>query len=159
MSKAGGHGNQRARFPVSLRSIQLACFPMSMCIGGQIAHLSVSLCTGLCSHASHSVKQLSARHLLQPLKPRHVASREWWQLFFQTFEILKWQLFFQNAFVGCHYSSAPSLKMDMKNTTACRVSFHDSMPSFMNFRRILDLLEFKNQASQHFVGNQQCPGV
>ena len=24
----------------------------------------------------------------------------------------------------------------------------DSMPSFMNFRRVLDLLEFKNQASQ-----------
>ena len=25
---------------------------------------------------------------------------------------------------------------------------HDSMPSFMNFRRVLDLLEFKNQISQ-----------
>ena len=76
----------------------------------------------------------------------------------QTFEILKWQLFFQNAFVGC-YSSAPSLKMDTKNTTACRVPFHDSMPSFMNFRRVLDLLEFKNKVSQHFAGNQRCPGV
>ena len=36
---------------------------------------------------------------------------------------------------------------------------HDSMPSFMYFRRVLDLLEFKNQASQRFAGNQQCPGV
>ena len=36
---------------------------------------------------------------------------------------------------------------------------HDSMPIFMNFRRVLDLLEFKNQASQCFAGNQQCPGV
>ena len=27
---------------------------------------------------------------------------------------------------------------------------HDSMPSFMNFRRVLDLQEFKNQASQCF---------
>ena len=36
---------------------------------------------------------------------------------------------------------------------------HDSMPSFMNFRRVLDLLEFKNHASQHFAGNQQYPGV
>ena len=36
---------------------------------------------------------------------------------------------------------------------------HDSMPSFMNFRRVFDLLEFKNQASQCFVGNQRCPGV
>ena len=25
---------------------------------------------------------------------------------------------------------------------------HDSMPSFMNFRKVLDLLEFKNQVSQ-----------
>ena len=25
---------------------------------------------------------------------------------------------------------------------------HDSMPSFMNFRRVLDLLEFKNQVSR-----------
>ena len=36
---------------------------------------------------------------------------------------------------------------------------HDSMPSFMNFGQDLDLLEFKNQASQHFADNQQCPGV
>jgi hypothetical protein len=55
------------------------------------------------------------------------------------FEMLKWQLFFQNAFVGC-YLSVPSLKMDTKNTTARRVPFHDSMPSFMNFKRVLDLL-------------------
>ena len=36
---------------------------------------------------------------------------------------------------------------------------HDCMPSFMNFRRVLDLVEFKNQASQCFAGNQLCPGV
>ena len=36
---------------------------------------------------------------------------------------------------------------------------HDSRPSFMNFRRVLKLLEFKNQASQCFVGNQRCLGV
>ena len=36
---------------------------------------------------------------------------------------------------------------------------HDSMPSFMNFRRVLELLEFKNQASQCFASNQRCPGV
>ena len=36
---------------------------------------------------------------------------------------------------------------------------HDSMPSFMNFRRVLDLLEFKNQASQCFASNQRCSGV
>ena len=36
---------------------------------------------------------------------------------------------------------------------------HDSMPSFMNFRRVLDLLQFKNHASQCFAGNQWCHGV
>ena len=36
---------------------------------------------------------------------------------------------------------------------------HDSMPSFMDFSRVLDLLEFKKQASQCFAGNQRCPGV
>ena len=36
---------------------------------------------------------------------------------------------------------------------------HDSMPSFMNFRRVLDLLEFKNHASRCFAGKQRCPGV
>ena len=35
----------------------------------------------------------------------------------------------------------------------------DSTPSFMNFRRVLDLLECENQASQCFAGNQRCPGV
>ena len=49
--------------------------------------------------------------------------------------------------------------MDTENATTCRVPFHDSMPSFMNFRQVLDLLEFKNQASQYFAGNQWCPGV
>ena len=91
-SKAGGHGSQRARFPVSLRGIQLACFPVSLRIAvqlarfpvslhtqGQFARISVSLRTGRRSYASHSVKvkQLSARHLLHPLKARHVVSREW----------------------------------------------------------------------------------
>ena len=71
-SKACGHGSQRARFPMSLRSVQLARFPVSLRIRGQLARLSVSLRTGLCSHAFRSVKvkQLSTRHLLQPLKTK-----------------------------------------------------------------------------------------
>ena len=36
---------------------------------------------------------------------------------------------------------------------------HDSMRSSINFTRVLDLLEFKNEASQCFAGNQRCPGV
>ena len=36
---------------------------------------------------------------------------------------------------------------------------HESMPSFMNFRQVLDLLEFKNEASHCFAGNERCHGV
>ena len=68
-SKAGGHGSQRARFPVSLRSVQLARFPVSLRIGGQLASLWVSLRIRLRSHASRLVKakQLSARHVTPPI--------------------------------------------------------------------------------------------
>ena len=34
------------------------------------------------------------------------------------------------------------------------MQLHDTMPSFRNFRRVLDLLEFKNKVSQRFPGNQ-----
>ena len=53
-SKAGGHGSQRARFPVSLRGVQLARFPLSLRIGVQLARLPFS----------QALKHLSARHLL-----------------------------------------------------------------------------------------------
>ena len=64
-----------------------------------------------------------------------VRSSDLWEAYTRT--CLKWEFFY-------HCMLMP---------------LHDSMPSFMNFRRVLDLLEFKNQASQRFAGNQQCPGV
>ena len=51
------------------------------------------------------------------------------------------------------------LQMGQKIYHGMLMSLHDSMPSFMNFRRVLDLLKFKNQASQCFAGKQWCPGV
>ena len=53
-SKAGGHRSQRARFPVSLRGVQLARFLVSLRIGVQLALLPFS----------RALKHLSARHLL-----------------------------------------------------------------------------------------------
>ena len=38
--------------------------------------------------------------------------------------------------------------MGQKNYHGMLMPLHDSMPSFMNFRRVLDLLEFKNQVPQ-----------
>ena len=60
-------------------------------------------------------------------------------------------------FVRSIYPNLP--QMGQKIYHGMLMPLHDSMPSFMNFRRVLDLLEFKNQASQCFAGNQRCPGL
>ena len=60
-------------------------------------------------------------------------------------------------FVRSIYPNLP--KMGQNFYHGMLMPLHDSMPSFMNFRRVLDLLEFKNQASQCFAGNKRCPGV
>ena len=60
-------------------------------------------------------------------------------------------------YVRCIYPNHP--QMGQKNYHGMLMPLHDNMPSFMNFRRVLDLVEFKNQASQCFAGNQQCPDV
>ena len=57
------------------------------------------------------------------------------------------------------YIPKPCPKWDNFCTKGMLMPLHDSTPSFMNFRRVLDSLEFKNQASQCFAGNQRCPGV
>ena len=60
-------------------------------------------------------------------------------------------------FVRSIYPNLP--QMGQKIYHGMLMPLHDSMPSFMNSRRVLDLLEFKNQASQCFAGNQRCPDV
>ena len=60
-------------------------------------------------------------------------------------------------FVRSLYPNPP--QMGQKNYHDMFMPLHDSMPSFTNFRRVLDLLEFQNQLSQRFAGNQQCLGV
>ena len=60
-------------------------------------------------------------------------------------------------FVRSIYPNLP--QMGQKFYHGMLMPLHDSMPSFMNFRRVLDLLEFKNQASQYFASNQRCHGV
>ena len=49
-------------------------------------------------------------------------------------------------FVRSLYPNLP--QMGQKIYRGMLMPLHDSMPSFMNFRRVLDLLEFKNQVSQ-----------
>ena len=57
-------------------------------------------------------------------------------------------------FVRSIYRNLPQMGQNLYHGMV--IPLHDSMPSFMNFRRVLDLLEFKNQASQCFSGNQRC---
>ena len=60
-------------------------------------------------------------------------------------------------FVRSIYPNLPQMGHNLYHVML--MPLHDSMPSFMNFRRVLYLLEFKNQASQCFARNQRCPGV
>ena len=60
-------------------------------------------------------------------------------------------------FVRCIYPNPPQMGQNFYHSML--VPWHDTMPSFMNLRWVLDLQEFTNQASQCFAGNQRCPGV
>ena len=60
-------------------------------------------------------------------------------------------------FVRSIYPNLPQMGLNLYH--GMLMPLHDSMPSFRNFRRVLDLIEFKNQLSQCFVGNQRCPTV
>ena len=60
-------------------------------------------------------------------------------------------------FVRSIYQILPQMGQNLYHGMLTPV--HDSMPSFMNFRRVLDLLEFRNQASHYFAGNQRCACV
>ena len=60
-------------------------------------------------------------------------------------------------FVRSVYPNMPQMGQNLYR--GMLMPLHDSMPSFMNFTRVFSLLEFKNQASQRFASNRQCPGV
>ena len=80
-----------------------------------------------------------------------------------SFRPQRWNVPYRNHHTCCDWfmrSLYPNLpQMGQFFYHGMLMPLHDSMPSFMNFRRVLDLLEFKNQASQCFAGNQRCPGV
>ena len=60
-------------------------------------------------------------------------------------------------FVRSIYPNLPQMGQNLYH--GMLMPLHDSMPSFMNFWRVLYLLEFKNHAYQCFAGNQWCRGV
>ena len=60
-------------------------------------------------------------------------------------------------FVRSIYPNLPQMGQNLYH--GMLMLLHDSMPSFMNLRRVLNLVGFKNQASHCFAGNQRCHGV
>ena len=76
-----------------------------------------------------------------------------------SFRPQRWHVPYRNHHACCEKLIPKPAPNGTKNLPRHVDALHDSMPSFMNFRRVLDLLEFKNQASQRFARNQQCPGV
>ena len=60
-------------------------------------------------------------------------------------------------FVRSIYPNVPQMGQNLHH--GMLMPLHDSMPSFMNFGQVLDLLEYKNRASQYFAGNKRCPDV
>ena len=60
-------------------------------------------------------------------------------------------------FMRSIYQNFP--QMGQKFYLGMLMPLHDSMPSFMNFIRVLDLQELRNQASQCFARHQRCHGV
>ena len=82
-----------------------------------------------------------------------------------SFRPQRWDVPYQNHHACCEkllfvrsiYPNLPQMGQNFHH--GMLMPLHDSMPSFMDFRRVLDLLEFKNQASQRFAENQQWHGV
>ena len=82
-----------------------------------------------------------------------------------SFRPQRWDIPYRNHHACCEklwfvrslYPNLPQMRQIFYH--GMLMPLHDSMPSFMNFRQVLDLLEFKNQASQHFAGKQQRHGV
>ena len=60
-------------------------------------------------------------------------------------------------FVRTIYPNLPQMGQNLYHDMF--MPLHDSTPSFKNFRRVTDLLVFKNQASPCFAGKQRCPVV
>ena len=71
----------------------------------------------------------------------------------------RWDVPYRNHHACCEKHIPKPAQMGQKIYHGMLIPLHDSMPSFMNFKRVLDLLEFNNHVSQYFTGNQRCPGV
>ena len=83
-------------------------------------------------------------------KKKHESNKRQWI----SFRPQRWDVPYRNHHACCEklwfvrsiYPNLPQMGQNLYH--GMLMPRHDSMPSFMNFRRVLDLLEFKNKASQ-----------
>ena len=66
-----------SRTTVCVEGMHKSCAALTLHTGVLSKSFAIKSCRNPARHISVKVKQLSARHLLQPLKPRHVVSHEW----------------------------------------------------------------------------------
>ena len=82
-----------------------------------------------------------------------------------SFRPQRWHVPYRNHEACCENlwfmrSLYPNLpQMGQRNYHGMLMPLHDSVPSFMNFRRVSDLLEFKNQIFSIFAGEWRWQGV
>ena len=109
------------------------------------------------NHKIHTTLRLyyvDTRNFFESNKRQWISFRpQRWDVPYRKPSCLLWEA----PFLRIIYPSLPQMGQNLYH--GMLMPLHDSMPGFMNFRRFLGLLEFKNQASQCFVGNQRCPGV
>ena len=97
---------------------------------------------------------VDTRNFLKAIRGKQISSRpQRWYVPYRNHHACCEKLWF----VRSLYPNLPQMGQSFHH--GMLMPLHDSMPSFMNFRQVLDILEFKNHASQCFAGNQQCHGV
>ena len=109
---------------------------------------------------SQKFTQHSCCSMLTREKKIESNKRQWISFRPQRWDVAYWKpscLLWEPQVCEKHILNLPQMGQNLYHEML--MPLHDSMPSFMNFRRVFDLLEFKNQASQCFAGNQQCHGV
>ena len=125
-------------------------------------HWKLSSCIKMCKR-TQKIKKIHTTLLLFYVDTRikiESNKRQW-----ISFRPQRWGVPYRNHHACCEklwfvrsiYPNLPQMRQIVYHVML--MSLHESMPSFMIFTWVLDLLEFKNKASQWFAGNQRCPGV
>ena len=139
-------------------SFSFLAWDLSMQQRTQIWIFNQFICIRACACSSnlnyaHKCIENSINALKCQNEPREVPKIDIKKFQLKSFHLQRWYVPYRNHEACCEklwfvISLYPNLpQMEQINYHGMLMPLHDSMPSFMNFRRVLDLLEFKNQES------------